>query len=149
MRYLALRRFPDEITRKRALPGMFNEYGEYVTGAIRETAFRCSVQPIDLEDTDAAGGVQLTERLKIYVPTGDGGSIIILDFFRWGDDYFKWDDDVFPGQTREAVNEAGAILRAAFEDSVADRIVYDRLEYVIEESRSWSTHTRATALRQT
>ena len=40
-------------------------------------------------------------------------------------------------------------LAAAFEDSVADRVLIDGKEYVVEESRSWPTHTRATLLRQT
>ena len=149
MRSLALRRFPDSITRKRALPGMFNQFGEYVSGAVRETVFRCSVQPLALDDNDIAGGVSLIERLRVYVPTGDGGSIITLDQFRWGNDLFKWGADTFRGQSREAVNESGALLRAAFDDSVADRIDYDGTEFLIEESRSWPTHTRATALRQT
>ena len=73
MTRLAIRRFPDEVTRKRALPGMYNDYGEYVSGAIRETVFRCSVQPLALDDTDIAGGAMLTERLRIYIPTGEGG----------------------------------------------------------------------------
>ena len=149
MTRLAIRRFPDEVTRKRSLPGMYNDFGEYVTGAVRETIFRCSVQPRALDDDDQAGGAQLTERLRIYVPTGDGGAIITLDRFLWGDDVFKWGEDTFRGQSREYVNESGALLRAAFEDSVADRTCYDGTDFVIEESRSWPSHTRATALRQT
>ena len=149
MRALALRRFPDSITRKRALPGMYNQFGEYVESAIRSTVFRCLVQPMALGDEDIADGVMLTERLKIYIPTGEGGAIITLDTFTWGTDVFKWGEDTFRGQSREAVNEAGALLRAAFEDSVADRVDIDGRDFVIEESRSWPTHTRATALRQT
>ena len=149
MTRLAIRRFPDEVTRKRALPGMYNDYGEYVSGAIRETVFRCSVQSLALDDNDIAGGVSLIERLRVYIPTGEGGAIITLDLFRWGDDVFKWGADTFRGQTRDYVNESGALLRAAFDDSVADRIDYDGRDYVIEESRSWPSHTRATALRQT
>ena len=91
----------------------------------------------------------MTERLRIYVPTGDGGAIITLDRFVWGDDVFKWGDDTFRYSSRDYVNESGALLRAAFEDSVADRIDYDGTDFVIEESRSWPSHTRATALRQT
>ena len=149
MTRLAIRRFPDEVTRKRALPGMYNDYGEYVSGAIRETVFRCSVQPLALDDNDIAGGVSLIERLRVYIPTGEGGAIITLDLFRWGDDVFKWGEDTFRFSSLDYVNETGALLRAAFDDSVADRIDYDGRDYVIEESRSWPSHTRATALRQT
>ena len=40
-------------------------------------------------------------------------------------------------------------LRAAFDDSVADRVLIDGREFVVEESRSWpGSHTRATILRQ-
>ena len=95
------------------------------------------------------GGVSLIERLRIYIPTGDGGAIITLDRFRWGNDLFKWGEDTFRGQSRDFVNETGALLRAAFEDSIADRIDYEGRAFVVEESRSWATHTRATALRQT
>lgn len=149
MTRLAIRRFPDEVTRKRALPGMYNDYGECVSGAIRETVFRCSVQPLALDDNDIAGGAMLTERLRIYIPTGEGGAIITLDRFVWGDDVFKWGADIFRGQSRDYVNESGALLRAAFDDAVADRIDYGGTDFVIEESRSWPSHTRATALRQT
>ena len=41
-------------------------------------------------------------------------------------------------------------LRAAFDDSIADRVVIDGREFVVEESRSWpGSHTRATILRAT
>ena len=149
MRRLPIRRFNDEITRKRSLPSMYNEYGEYVSGAVRETVFRCSVQPRALDDDDQAGGASLVERLRIYIPTGEGGAIITLDAFRWGNDLFKWGNDTFRYSSLDYVNETGALLRAAFDDSVADRICYDGIDYVIEESRSWPSHTRATALRQT
>ena len=149
MTRLPIRRFPDEITRKRSLPSVYNEYGEYMQGAIRETVFRCSVQPHALDDDDQAGGASLIARLRVYIPTGEGGAIITLDQFRWGGDLFKWGADIFRGQSRDYVNETGALLRAAFDDGVADRICYDGIDYVIEESRSWPSHTRATALRQT
>ena len=45
------------------------------------------------------------------------------------------------------VPEADA-LRAAFDDSTADRVMIDGREFVVEESRSWAgSHTRATILR--
>ena len=40
-------------------------------------------------------------------------------------------------------------LVAAFGDRQADKVLYDGIEYVVEESRSWpGGHTRATLLRE-
>ena len=161
MRHLSARRFPDQITRTRSLTGAYNEYGEYVEGAVRFTVLRCSVQPIELDDDDIAGGSQLTDRLRIYLPSGEEAEVISFgrsDNFRWGKDVFRWDADIFrwrEGSTRGQVGDTGAVLRAAFEDSTADRIEYGGVSYVISESRSWParrnipSHTRAVALRQT
>ena len=47
------------------------------------------------------------------------------------------------------VPEPGA-LRAAFDDSIADRVLWDGETYTVVESRSWAgSHTRATVLRAT
>ncbi len=148
-RRLAIRRFPDSITRKRELPGAFNAYGEFEPGLVRETIFRANVQPLSVEDIDTVAGSQFSERLKVFVPTGEGGSIVMLDRFVWGNDELRWGNDRFLGQSRTAVNEAGEILRAAAEDTPADRVEFRGRDYVVEESRSWLTHTRATLLRQT
>ena len=40
-------------------------------------------------------------------------------------------------------------LVAAFATSVADEVVIGTKTYVVEESRSWPSHTRATVLRET
>lgn len=41
-------------------------------------------------------------------------------------------------------------LVAAFDDRGADTVLHGGVEYVVEESRSWSgSHTRATLLRET
>ena len=109
---LALRRFPERITRRRQEPGGRNAFGEFIEGTITEVELPASVQPLDLQDADIAGGVSLVERLRIYIP------------------------------------ESGA-LAAAFDSAEADRVVYGGREFVVEESRSWPTHTRATILRQT
>lgn len=40
-------------------------------------------------------------------------------------------------------------LLAAFDDRGADRVVYNGIEYIVEESRSWpGGHTRATIIRE-
>ena len=40
-------------------------------------------------------------------------------------------------------------LVAAFDQSVADEVLIGTKTYVVEESRSWPSHTRATVLRET
>ena len=62
------------------------------------------------------------------------------------------DSDIAGGaQLRERLRvytpERNALL-AAFEDAEADNVVYNGATYVVEESRSWPTHTRATLLRE-
>ena len=109
---LALRRFPQTITRKRQDPGQYDSFGEFQTGAIVETEFRASVQPLKLGDEDIAGGEQLAEKMKVYVPSEKA-------------------------------------LLAAFDDRQADKVLYNGIEYVVEESRSWpGGHCRATLLRE-
>ena len=39
-------------------------------------------------------------------------------------------------------------LRAAFDDRLADQVVYKGKVYVVEESRTWPKFTRATILRE-
>ena len=68
---LALRRFPERITRRRQEPGGMNAFGEFIEGTITEVELPASVQPLDLQDADIAGGVSLVERLRIYVPEPD------------------------------------------------------------------------------
>ena len=68
---LSARRFPDRITRRRQEPGGRNEFGEFVPGAVVETPFPASVQPLAIEDKDFVGGSQLSERMKCYIPEPD------------------------------------------------------------------------------
>ena len=110
---LALRRFPDRITRRRHGPGDCNSAGEYVKGMVEEVGLAASVQPLSVEDVDVVEGARLSERLKVYVP------------------------------------EEG-VLRPAFDDRLADVVVWLGTEYTVIESRSWpGSHTRATILRET
>ena len=108
---LSPRRFPDTILPRRSAPGDRNAVGEYIEGAMVETAFRAAVQPIALTDADIAGAVGLVERFKIFVGEADA-------------------------------------LRAAFNDSVADRVLWGGETFTVVESRSWpGSHKRATILR--
>ena len=70
MRRLALRRFPNEVVRRRQGPGTRNDYGQFEPGAVAETIYPARVLPLDLEDSDFVGGTSLLERLKVYVPRG-------------------------------------------------------------------------------
>ena len=69
-RRLALRRFPNEVVRRRQGPGGLNEYGEFEPGAVVETIYPARVLPVSLEDVDSVGGTSLLERLKVFVPRG-------------------------------------------------------------------------------
>ena len=107
--------YPDEITRRRTMPGHRNEYDEWVPGEVVETELPANVQPLALDDADIAGGVSLRERLRVFVP-----------------------------------DSAGDPLAAAFDESLADQVIYDGRTYTVEESRRWrGSHVRATLLRAT
>ena len=55
----------------------------------------------------------------------------------------------FSHKLKVFIPEAGA-LAAAFEESNADTVLVDGVEYVVEESMSWRRHhTMATLLRET
>ena len=45
---LSARRFPDRVVRKRQAAGSFNDFGEFVAGAVEETTLPANVQPISL-----------------------------------------------------------------------------------------------------
>ena len=68
MTVLAPRRFPDSVVRRRQGPGSYNQFGEFEPGTVEETQMAASVQPLKLEDADAAGGVSVSHRLSVYVP---------------------------------------------------------------------------------
>ena len=65
---LSPRRFRHVVTRRRTAPDSVNDFGEHVSGAVVETAFRASVQPLGVEDSELVGGSQLSERRVIYIP---------------------------------------------------------------------------------
>ena len=68
---LSFRRFPDTITRRRSGSGSYVN-GEWVPGTETQAELRPAVQPLALEDADFAGGAQLQERLKVYLPASEG-----------------------------------------------------------------------------
>ena len=90
---LSFRRFPDTIVRKRRSPVDYDQYGDRVDNAYMvETELRCSVQPIELEDSDLVSGAQLRERLKVFVPAGAG------DLRTAGDDLAEADQVIYKGK---------------------------------------------------
>ena len=69
---LSFRRFPDTITRRRSSGPYQDDYGRKIDPQVTELEMACSVQPLALEDSDFAGGAQLVERLKCYIPSTEG-----------------------------------------------------------------------------
>lgn len=65
---LSIRRFKQTITRRRQEPGQRDRDGEFKPGAIVETQFRASVQPLKLGDEDLEEGSRLSEKIKVYLP---------------------------------------------------------------------------------
>ena len=96
-RRLALRRFPNEVVRRRQGPGGFNEYGEFEPGAVVETIFPARVLPLSVEDSDFVGGTPLLERLKIFVPRGIARRRGQGDALSWGDGILRWHGDPCDG----------------------------------------------------
>ncbi|MDE0387834.1 MAG: hypothetical protein OXI75_03950 [Rhodospirillales bacterium] len=146
--------FADTITRRRSAPGM-RVRGKYVEGAAMETTLRASVQSLALEDSDFVGGAQLIERLKVYVPQPDA----LLAAF----DACLPDADPGRAVALDELVERGLLSAAAADEFrtggsrddetqvafPADDVVYRLAEYVVEESRLWSGHTRAVLFRAT
>ena len=59
------------VTRRRRAPGHRGARGNWVEGVATETVFRAVVQPIRVEDRDTEGGVQVRQRLRIYIADPD------------------------------------------------------------------------------
>ena len=150
-RRLALRRFPDSVVRRRQAPGGFNQYGEYEAGAVIETIYPARVLPLNLEDSDFAGGVSLVARLKVFVPRGLARRRGEGDALEWAGDELRWGGAALRWGGADGVlfAEDSVPFLAAFEDRQADRLVYAGVDYVVEESQSWPRYSRAIALRET
>ena len=150
-RRLALRRFPNEVVRRRQAPGGFDEYGESAPGAVVETIFPARVLPLTLEDRDFVGGVSLVERLKVYVPRGIARRRGQGDALTWNGDVLTWNGDPlrWGGGDGALIEDDSIPFLAAFDDRQADVLVHAGVAYVVEESQSWPRYTRAIVLRET
>ena len=151
MSRLALRRFPDEVVRRRQGQGAFNKYGEYETAGPSETVFPARVLPLKLADSDFAGGVSLVDRIKVYVPRGIARLRGVGDALTWAGSELQWNGEplVWGGGDGTLYPEDSVPFLAAFEDRQADVLVYAGVPYIVEESQDWPRYTRAIALRET
>ena len=132
---------------------MRNEYGEFVPGAVVAAILPARVEPISIEDLNAPEGSRLTDRARVYVPTGieirPTGPI--AGFFTWNDDVLLWNGDRF-GWGRQDVIDTGDSnpLAAAFAMGEADTVEFASMVYEVVESQLWNrSHTRAVLLRET
>ena len=151
-RRIPLRRFHQEVVRRRQGPGGRDDVGEYQEGPLVRTILPALVQPISLEDNNLVGGVQLSERLTIHVPVAVQRTIEAADALTWNDGVLSWNGsplnwgkvigELIPAETNP--------LAAAFLDRGADEVEYDDITYVVVESQLWTgSHCRAILLRET
>ena len=145
---LSARRFPDTITRRRELPGMRNSFGEWTPGRSMDEALRASIQPLSLADAELEIGSQLVHRLKVYVlPRREKVSTAVATLLYNGDPLtFRGDPLTLYAGFEVADQHA---LAAAFEAAGADKVIVEGAVFVVEESRTWRSFTRATLLRET
>ena len=152
MRRLALRRFPNEVVRRRqGAGGGFNIYGEPEPGAVVTAVLPASVQPLSLEDQNFVGGAQLMERLRVYVPTGIERVVGTGDNLLWGGDNLLWGGAPLQwGGFTGYISSDRNPLAAAFDDRGADEVEYAGVIYIVEESQLWrGSYCRAVLLRET
>ena len=55
MRRPAVRRFPQEVIRRRQGVGDYNQFGEFEPGPVVETPLPALIQPLEIQDSDFAG----------------------------------------------------------------------------------------------
>ena len=150
-RRLALRRFPDEVVRRRQAQSTTNFYGEFDPGAVTETIFPARVEPVTLQDSDTEGGVSLVARLKVYVPRGIARHRGVADPLEWAGSVLMWGGQPlrWGGGDGTLFEEKSIPFLAAFDDREADILVYAGIQYVVMESQSWPGFSRAIVLRET
>ena len=151
MRRPALRRFPNEIIRRRQGPGEFDEYGEWAEGAVVTAVLPALLQPLKLEDSDFAGGVSLIERIRVFVPTGVERVAGTADTLTWSGSVLTWNGAALSwgGSSGVAVGDENP-LQAAFDDAGADEVEIGTTRYSVVESELWpGSHCRAVLLRET
>ena len=151
MRGPAIRRFPDVIVRRRQGLAGFNEYGESAPGGVVTAVLPALVQPLKLEDSDFAGGVQLVERVKVYCPTGIERRVSDGEALTWSGEELRWNGVALRwGGFMGYVDGDQNPLAAAFDDRAADEVDIGIFRYTVVESELWrGRHARAILLRET
>ena len=145
---LSARRFPDLITRRREMPGHRDDFGAWRPGQSMDVELRASVQPLDLTDSELVGGDQLVHRLNVYVlPRRERISTVAATLLYNGDAVTIAGDAITLFAGFEIADRHA--LAAAFEAAGADRVIVEGAVFVVEESRTWRSFTRATLLRET
>ena len=150
-RRLALRRFPNQVIRRRQGPGARNEYGEYEPGQIVETIFPGEGLAAFF------GGFRFRRRrvshrtVKGVRPARDRSRRGETDALAWGGSVLTWNGEplVWGGGDGMLFAEDSIPFLAAFEDRQGDVLVYAGIPYTVEESQSWPRYSRAVALRET
>ena len=113
-----------------------------------DVELRANVQPIRLVDEDAESGVQLAQRLRCYVlPRRERISTAAATLLYNGDPITLHGDPLTLFAGFEISDEHA--LAAAFEAAGADKVIWQGTSYVVKESRTWPTYTRATLLLET
>ena len=151
MRFLPLRRFPQELIRRREGTGDFNFYGEPIPGDVVTAVLPASIQPISLQDQNFVGGEMLRERMRVFVPTGVEVVVGDGDVLTWAGDTLEWNGSPLQwGGFTGYVGGSEDPLAAAFDDIGADKVDIGGTIFVVEESQLWpGSHCRAVLLRET
>ena len=127
---------------------MRDSFGEWQAGRFMDAELRASVQPLKLEDAELSGGDQLQHRLKVFVlPRRERISTAAATLL-WNGDPLTLGGDPLTLYAGFEIADRHA-LAAAFEQAGADRVIVDGAEFVVLESRTWRSFTRATLFRET
>ena len=130
---------------------MRNEFGEVEPGQIVRTILPALVQPASLEDLNLEGGVQLSERLRVYIPTDIERHITAAEVVTFrGQTLLLGGQPLTWGGATGLVSGDANPLAAAFDDRGGDEVEIGAITFVVEETQLWQgSHCRAILLRET
>ena len=143
-------RYPHTVIRRRRGPESRDDFGELVEGAIVRSILPAMIQPAGLEDVNLEGGVQLSERLKVYCPVGVERRIVPTDVLTLNGAVLTLNGDPIRWSSGVVDVANPNPLGAAFENHEADVVEISSNVFVVEESQLWAgDHVRAILLRET
>ena len=144
------RLFKHSITRRRQLPGMRNEYGEFIEGAIEETVLQGSLQPLSAEDKEVEGGAMVSDKLVVYALNVEPGRATLADEITWNGMAIRWGDDTLLWEGPATMVVPGPVLASGFfAELEADRVLIGSEEYEVVEVKNWpGQYCRAVILRE-